>query len=52
MSQVPNFASVDFAETPVAASDGSAAPWMTPEGIAVKAAYGEADLAGLDFLDT
>ena len=52
MSQVPNFASVDFAETPVAASDGSAAPWMTPEAIPVKPIYGEADLAGLDFLDT
>ncbi len=27
-------------------------PWLTPEGIAVKRAYTEADLAGLDFLDT
>ncbi len=26
--------------------------WTTPEGIAVKRAYTEADLAGLDFLDT
>jgi methylmalonyl-CoA mutase len=52
MSQVPNFASVDFADTPVAASDGSAAPWMTPEAIPVKPVYSEADLAGLDFLDT
>jgi methylmalonyl-CoA mutase len=52
MSQVPSFASVDFADTPVAASDGSAAPWMTPEAIAVKPVYSEADLAGLDFLDT
>jgi methylmalonyl-CoA mutase len=52
MSQVPNFATVDFAETPVAASDGSATPWPTPEGVAVKPVYGEADLAGLDFLDT
>jgi methylmalonyl-CoA mutase len=52
MSQVPNFAKVDFADTPVAASDGSAAPWMTPEAIPVKPLYGEADLAGLDFLDT
>jgi methylmalonyl-CoA mutase len=52
MSQVPSFASVDFADTPVAASDGSAAPWMTPEAIAVKPLYSEADLAGLDFLDT
>ncbi|MGH6726643.1 MAG: methylmalonyl-CoA mutase, partial [Pseudolabrys sp.] len=52
MSQVPNFASVDFADPPMAPGDGSAKPWMTPEGIAVKAAYGEKDLAGLDFLDT
>src|SRR5437588_70319 len=27
-------------------------PWLTPEGIAVKPAYGPDDLAGLDFLDT
>ena len=27
-------------------------PWLTPEGIPVKPAYGEADLAGIDFLDT
>ncbi|MBR0838562.1 methylmalonyl-CoA mutase, partial [Bradyrhizobium manausense] len=31
---------------------GSAEPWLTPEGILVKSAYGEADLAGLDFLET
>ena len=52
MSQIPNFATVDFAEAPVAAGDGTAAPWLTPEGIPVKPVYGEADLAGLDFLDT
>jgi methylmalonyl-CoA mutase len=52
MSQVPNFAKVDYAETPVATGDGSAAPWMTPEGIPVKPVFGEADLAGIDFLDT
>ncbi len=52
MSQIPNFATVDFADTPVAAGDGSAAPWQTPEAIAVKPAYGEADLTGLDFLET
>jgi methylmalonyl-CoA mutase len=27
-------------------------PWLTPEGIAVKARYGPEDRAGLDFLDT
>jgi methylmalonyl-CoA mutase len=52
MSQVPNFATVDFAETPGAPDKRSAASWMTPEGIAVKPSYGEADLTGLDFLDT
>ncbi len=52
MSQVPNFAKVDFAEAPIAAGNGAAAPWITPEAIPVKASYGEADLAGLDFLYT
>jgi methylmalonyl-CoA mutase len=52
MSQVPNFAKVDFADTPVSAGNGSAKPWVTPEAIPVKPGYSEADLAGLDFLDT
>jgi methylmalonyl-CoA mutase len=52
MNQVPNFASVDFADTGPAPAGSAAAPWATPEGIAVKPSYGEADLAGLDFLDT
>ncbi|HEY6833228.1 MAG TPA: methylmalonyl-CoA mutase [Pseudolabrys sp.] len=52
MSQIPNFASVAFADAPVAADNGPAAPWMTPEAIPVKPVYGESDLAGLDFLDT
>ncbi len=33
-------------------SPRAAEPWLTPEGIAVKPAYGPDDLAGLDFLDT
>jgi methylmalonyl-CoA mutase len=56
MSQVPNFAEVDFADTDTPVGAGSSAalsvPWLTPEGIAVKPVYGEQDLAGLDFLDT
>jgi len=52
MSQVPNFATVQFADTPVSAGNGSAKPWVTPEAIPVKPGYSEADLAGLDFLDT
>ena len=56
MSQVPNFAKVDFADTDTPVGTGSSAPvsvpWLTPEGIAVKPVYGEQDLARLDFLDT
>ena len=35
-----------------AAAPPQAAPWQTPEGIAVKSGYGAADLDGLDGLDT
>src|SRR3974377_1488668 len=52
MSQIPNFANVDFADAPVAPVKKNMPPCTTPEGIAVKPVYGEADLAGLDFLDT
>jgi methylmalonyl-CoA mutase len=52
MTQIPNFATVDFTEATVARADASGAPWITPEAIPVKPVYGEADLAGLDFLDT
>ncbi|MBS0248109.1 MAG: methylmalonyl-CoA mutase [Proteobacteria bacterium] len=52
MTQIPNFANVDFAEPKLAATDDNATPWMTPEGIAVKPVYGENDVAGLDFLET
>ena len=52
MSKVPNFASVDFADAAPVPAGAAAAPWMTPEGIPVKPVYGEADLAGIDFLDT
>ncbi|MDC7788942.1 methylmalonyl-CoA mutase [Rhodoplanes sp. TEM] len=54
MTRIPDFATVAFADTadPPAPAGTAAPPWMTPEGIAVKPAYGSADLAGLDFLDT
>jgi methylmalonyl-CoA mutase len=56
MSPIPNFADIDFASAATAAaaaaSDQAAAPWLTPEGIAVKPRYGANDLKGLDFLDT
>jgi methylmalonyl-CoA mutase len=52
MTQIPNFASVAFAEASAQPESAVAAPWLTPEGIAVKPAYDAHDLAGLDFLDT
>jgi methylmalonyl-CoA mutase len=52
MSRIPNFASVDFADAAPTDAPRPGAPWLTPEGIAVKPAYGPEDAAGLDFLDT
>jgi methylmalonyl-CoA mutase len=51
MSQIPNFAQVPFADADVAAAAG-AAPWLTPEGVAVKSLYSAADLETLDCLDS
>ncbi|HXY89283.1 MAG TPA: methylmalonyl-CoA mutase family protein, partial [Xanthobacteraceae bacterium] len=51
MSGLPDFSKLDWRE-PKAAAPAAGEPWLTPEGIAVKSAYGEADLAGIDFLDT
>jgi len=52
MSQIPNFAKVNFRDMAVPAGNGSARPWVTPEGIAVNPVYGERDVTGLDFLET
>src|SRR5262245_11396028 len=52
MTRIPNFADVAFAPVAPNAPAGIAEPWLTPEGIPVKPAYGEADLAGIDFLET
>ncbi len=53
MTSIPNFARVDFAGPQLGRPDaGQADAWLTPEGIAVKGAYGPDDLASLDFLDT
>ena len=50
MSQIPDFAKIDFADVPPADA-APAAPWLTPEGIAVKGSYSATDLAGLNDLD-
>ncbi|MCD0419294.1 methylmalonyl-CoA mutase [Rubrivivax sp. JA1024] len=52
MSKIPNFAEIAFQPTAAPAPAGEAKPWLTPEGILVKPAYSEADVAGIDFLDT
>ena len=50
MSRLPNFSKIPFAASSV---DGHAGhDWATPEGIAVKCAYGPEDMKGIDFLDT
>ncbi|MGH2342726.1 methylmalonyl-CoA mutase [Segnochrobactraceae bacterium EtOH-i3] len=52
MARIPNFADMAWSKPSVASETVSAEPWVTPEGIPVNALYGEADLAGLDFLNT
>src|SRR3982750_1458233 len=55
MSRIPNFATTEFAPAAAAAANEAGTPsepWLTPEGIPVKPAYGADDVAGLDFLDT
>jgi methylmalonyl-CoA mutase len=47
---IPNFAEIDWHAVPITSSPAramDAEPWLTPEGIAVKRAYGPADIAGL-----
>src|SRR3989440_3503788 len=51
MSRIPNFPSVDFAPA-MPPTPAGGAPWLTPEGIAVKPVYGADDVKDLDFLDT
>src|SRR6516164_137988 len=50
MSQIPDFSRIAFADAPAAAA-APAAPWVTPEGIAVKGSYAAADLAGIAYID-
>jgi methylmalonyl-CoA mutase len=52
MTQVPNFADIAFELVDGARATSSGVSWLTPEGIAVKPAYGADDVQGLDFLDT
>jgi methylmalonyl-CoA mutase len=51
MTQIPDFGSLAFADTAIAAAGAVDEPWLTPEGIPVKPVYGPLDMRGLDFLD-
>jgi methylmalonyl-CoA mutase len=52
MTRIPPFTEVDFTQPNGGSSAHvEASVWQTPEGIAVRPAYGPGDLAGLDFLD-
>ncbi|MEN3382468.1 MAG: methylmalonyl-CoA mutase, partial [Hyphomicrobiales bacterium] len=52
MTQIPDFSDVKFAPAAANANTAPAQPWLTPEGIPVKPAYGAGDVQDLDFLDT
>ena len=50
MSNFPDFSTLTFDDHVAAAPVPASPAWETPEGIAVKSAYGAADIAGLDEL--
>ena len=52
MTRVPDFTALDYQAITIGPALAGPATWLTPEGIAVKPAYGPDDLAGIDFLDT
>jgi len=52
MTRLPDFTKVQFVPASDPDAGGAAARSVTPEGIAVKSAYGPADIASLDFLET
>jgi methylmalonyl-CoA mutase len=51
VSAFPDFTAIAFDDTATPSSAPAADPWATPEGIAVRPAYGPADLEGLEALD-
>src|SRR2546423_3171192 len=51
-SRIPDFANIAFEKATGREPAGAAEPWLTPEGIPVKSGYSEADLEGIDFLET
>jgi methylmalonyl-CoA mutase len=52
MSMIPDFTEIPWAEAAVPSPPVEGEPWLTPEGIAVKPAYGPADIARLAHVGT
>ncbi|SFK90017.1 heterodimeric methylmalonyl-CoA mutase large subunit precursor [Pseudovibrio ascidiaceicola] len=52
MSLFPDYTQIDYKDCSVSTSTDAQATWDTPEGIAVKPAYGPQDLDGLTHLNT
>jgi methylmalonyl-CoA mutase len=51
MTRIPSFADKPLTDIQAPAALASGAPFLTPEGIAVRSAYGPADLEGMGHLD-
>ena len=52
MTNLPDFAQIQFEDNAPPHKVGDNTPWTTPEGIDVKPVYAAHDTAGLDFIDT
>jgi len=52
MTRIPDFSKASFVAVNVPTQSGSTSDWMTPEGIAVKRIYTEADRKGLSFVNS
>jgi methylmalonyl-CoA mutase len=50
MTSFPDFSALPYDDVGPWSARAAGQPWQTPEGLAVKPAYGPADLAGLDTL--
>ena len=50
MSRIPDFTQVPFRDAPMRSEAPARDAWISPEGIAIRPEYGQADLEGLDFL--
>jgi len=52
MTRIPDFSNASYVAAQLPTQSGTASEWMTPEGIAVKPVYTEADRNGLSFVES